>query len=177
MDACRRPQCRSVCAALVGMALTFGMGGGAPAEPLPSPSGPVILTIEGKIEHTNAPGAAEFDLESLEQLGLTELRTWTPWTDGEAAFEGVPAQRLMEVVGAAGTTVHAKALNDFESSIPLDDFERYPVLLATRVDGQPLEVRDKGPIWIVYPWSEEPELDDLPTRRKSVWQLRSLRVE
>jgi hypothetical protein len=73
--------------------------------------------------------------------------------------------------------VRAHALNDFESTIPLADFELYPVLLATRIDGRRLEVRDKGPIWIVYPWSTYPELDDLATRRKSVWQLRSLRVE
>ena len=71
-----------------------------------------------------------------------------------------------------GATVRAVALNDYESIIPLADFERYQVLLATRIDGEQLRVRDKGPIWIVYPWSDHPELDDETTRRKSVWQLR-----
>jgi hypothetical protein len=137
----------------------------------------VILTVDGAITHTNAPGVAEFDLAMLEQLGLTRLRTWTPWSDDELEFEGVPAQRLMEAVGATGDEVRASALNDFESTIPLADFERYPVLLATRADGKQLEVRDKGPIWIIYPWSSHAELDDLPTRRKSVWQLRSLHVQ
>ena len=146
------------------------------ADELPRPEGPVILTVDGAITRTNGTGVAEFDRAMLEQLGLIRLRTWTPWNDGEAEFEGVPAQRLMEAVGATGSTVHANALNDYESLIPLTDFERYPVLLATRLGGQPLTVRDKGPIWIVYPWSTHPELDDLPTRRKSVWQLRSLHV-
>ena len=147
------------------------------AEPLPRPEGPVILTVDGAITHTNAPGAAEFDLAMLEQLGLVRLRSWTPWNEGEADFEGISAQRLMEAVGATGSTVQARALNDYESIIALADFVRYPVLLATRVDGRQLTVRNKGPIWIVYPWSAHPELDDLPTRRKSVWQLRSLRVQ
>jgi len=89
----------------------------------------------------------------------------------------VLARQLMAAVGATGTTVRAVALNDFESTIPLADFDRYPVLLATSIDGRQLEVRDKGPIWIVYPWSDHPELDDLPTRRKSVWQLSSLHVQ
>ena len=78
---------------------------------------------------------------------------------------------------STGSEVRASALNDFESTIPLADFKQYPVLLAMAMDGQQLRVRDKGPVWIVYPWSDYPGLDDLPTRRKSVWQLRSLRVD
>ena len=104
--------------------LAFEAGDRLRADQLPRPEGPVILTVEGAITHTNAPGAAEFDLAMLERLGLVRLRTWTPWTDGELEFEGVPAQRLMEAVGAAGSAVRASALNDFESTIPLADFAR-----------------------------------------------------
>jgi hypothetical protein len=162
---------------LIGLALTVAMSAPLRADDLPRPADRVILTIAGAITRTNAPGQAEFDRAMLEELGLTRLRTWTPWTEGEPEFEGVLALRLMAAVGATGTTVRAVALNDFESAIPLADFEHYPVLLATRIDGKQLRVRDKGPIWIVYPWSGHPELDDLPTRRKSVWQLRSLHVQ
>jgi hypothetical protein len=50
------------------------------------------------------------------------------------------------------------------------------VLLAVRMNGQLMRTRDKGPIWIVYPWSGHPELDDFLTREKSVWQLNALHV-
>ena len=163
--------------ALIGFALIVAMGDRPRADELPRPEDRVILTVAGAITRTNAPGQAEFDRAMLEELGLTRLRTWTPWTEGEPEFEGVLATRLMAAVGATGTEVRALALNDFESTIPVEDFGRYPVLLATRIDGRQLRVRDKGPIWIVYPWSDHPELDDLPTRRKSVWQLRSLHVQ
>jgi hypothetical protein len=163
--------------ALIGVTLLLGAGEPPHAAELRRPRGAVILTIEGAIAHTNAPGRAEFDRAMLEELGLSRRRTWTPWTDGEREFEGIFASQLMAAVGATGTAVRANALNDFESMIPLSDFERYPVLLAMRIDGRQLEVRDKGPLWIVYPWSDYPELDDLPTRRKSVWQLASLHVQ
>jgi hypothetical protein len=162
--------------AVIGFALIVALGGPLRADHLPRPTDRVILTIAGAITHTNAPGEAEFDRAMLEELGLARLRTWTPWTEGEPEFQGVLARQLMVAVGATGTEVRAFALNDFESTIPLADFDLYPVLLATRIDGKQLQVRDKGPIWIVYPWSDYPELDDLPTRRKSVWQLRSLDV-
>jgi hypothetical protein len=136
----------------------------------------VVLTVTGAIGLTNAPGRADFDLDMLERLGLGRLTTWTPWTEGEVEFEGVWARRLMEAVRANGTQVDALALNDYEQTIPLEDFDKYDVLLATRVNGQLMRVRDKGPIWIVYPWSEHPELDDFATREKSVWQLSALHV-
>jgi hypothetical protein len=146
------------------------------ADGLALPRDRVVLTVTGAIGLTNAPGRAEFDLDMLERLGLGRLTTWTPWTDGEVEFQGVLARRLMAAIGANGTEVDALALNNYQQTIPLEDFERYDVLLATRVNGELMRVRDKGPIWIVYPWSAHPELDDFATREKSVWQLSTLHV-
>jgi hypothetical protein len=108
-------------------------------------------------------------------LGVGRLTTWILRTNGGIEFEGVWA-RLMEAVGARGTEVRARALNDYEETIPLEEFHRYEVLLALRMEGQPMQVRNKGLIRIVYPWSDRPELDDYPTREKSVWQLSALHV-
>lgn len=163
-----------VAVALLGAAATASAA--APCD-LPRPTGRVVLTVTGAIDCTNAPdGRAEFDRETLGALGLSELTTRTPWTDGEVTFEGVLARDLMAAVGARGTTARAVALNDYEADIPLADFERYPVLLAMRADGEPLRVRDKGPLWVIYPWSRHPELGDADTRGKSVWQLELLDV-
>jgi hypothetical protein len=146
------------------------------AAKLPSPQGPIILTVTGVLANATNSTRIEFDLSALEHLGLTKLITWTPWTNGEVEFEGVLARRLMDAVGARGSEVEVRALNDYEEVIPIEDFSRYDVLLAMRMNGQLMRVRDKGPIWIVYPWSDHPELDDFATREKSVWQLNALHV-
>jgi hypothetical protein len=57
------------------------------------PQGPVVLTVDGAITRTTAPGRAEFDRAMLEQLGVATLRTWTPWTEGEPEFQRVPARQ------------------------------------------------------------------------------------
>ena len=111
----------------------------------------VILSVTGAISGHGGSGRIDFDLKDLEQLGLTKLTTWTPWTEGEVEFEGVWARRLMEAVGAQGTEVEARALNDYVEVIPIDDFHRYDLLLAVRMNGQLMRTRDKGPIWIVIP--------------------------
>lgn len=143
---------------------------------LPRPTGAVILTVTGAITRTNAPGRAEFDAGMLEALGIETLTTSTSWTDGPQDFEGVRASRLLEAVGANGTEIDAVALNDYVADIPIATIKEYRVLLALRQNGVTLTPRDKGPVWIVFPRDEFPELNDPRIDIRWVWQLRSIEV-
>lgn len=149
----------------------------APAMEISQPSGKVILTVSGKIENTNRPGAADFDLEMLEALGTEALSTTTSWTDGIQEFSGIPLRKVMSAVGARGKTVEAIALNDYTYEIEIEDFSRFPVILATKLNGRPLKVRDKGPLWIVYPLDDFREPEQIQIERRMVWQLRQLIVK
>ena len=144
---------------------------------LPRPSGQIILTVTGKITRTNVPGKAEFDRNLLTSLGLHQFTTSTPWTEGTPTFEGVLLRNLMVAVGATGHKVEASALNDYVSLIPMTDFDRYDVLLVLDMNGQALSRRDKGPIWIVYPLDQHPEIVDLGKISHLVWQLARLDVQ
>ena len=146
----------------------------AVAAPLAKPTGPVILTVTGAIAETNAPGRAEFDQAMLQALGTDEVRTSTEWTEGQPLFEGVRFSKLLDAVGAKGTTVLARALNDYSGEIAVDDLRKYPVLLALRINGAALHP-DKAPIWIIYPRDDYPALkerDDLLW----AWQLATIDV-
>ena len=62
---------------------------GAPATSDATPvQDRVILSVTGAISGPGGSGQIDFDLKDLEQLGLTRLTTWTPWTEGEVEFEG-----------------------------------------------------------------------------------------
>lgn len=148
----------------------------ARANELPAPRGRPILEVGGAIERTNAPGKAVFDLAMLEALGLRELSTVTPWTVGEQRFAGIDPRALLQAVGARGTELEATALDGCRVVVPIADFERFPVILATRRDGRPMPVRERGPLWLVYPWSAHPETAAQPYRGRAIWQLRTLVV-
>ena len=152
------------------------LAGAATAGALPAPQGKVLLEIKGEIERTNTNGAAVFDLAMLAGLGIEQLRTVTAWTEGEQLFEGLPLRRVLDAVGARGDRLKALALNDYESTIALDDPAAAHAFLAFKRNGSPMRVRDKGPLWIVFPWSEHPELVTDKIRTWSVWQLKSLEV-
>jgi hypothetical protein len=155
----------------------FGWGGiAARAGELPLPQGPVVLTVSGSIANTNAEGHAKFDRNMLENIGLTEFRTMTNWFEDEVHFEGILARELLTVVAAEGKVVHAQALNGYHVEIPLDDFRSYDVLLALKMNGSYMKIRDKGPIWLVYPQSAHDELDRPEIYARWIWQLESFEV-
>ncbi len=166
--------------ALLGAATTASATASAPApataKDLAVPQGRVILTVSGRIDHSNSKGVIEFDRAMLEAMPTTTIETMTPWTDGVARFEGPLMRDLMKWVGARGSRLRATALNDYAVEIPIEDFERYPVILAMKVNGEILRTRDKGPLWIIYPWSDRPELRSEVGYSRSIWQIKELVV-
>ncbi|WP_020682391.1 molybdopterin-dependent oxidoreductase [Marinobacterium rhizophilum] len=157
--------------------LLSAMGIQTMAGSLPQPSGRVILTVEGALSNTNGDGVARFDREMLEDLSMHLTRTDTPWTEGVIAFEGPLGRRLLDYVGARGQTLIVTALNDYSTEVPLADFYEYDVILALKMDGDYIRIRDKGPIFIVYPFADNPALHTEVIHNRSVWQLKSIRIK
>ena len=82
----------------------------------------------------------------------------------------------MALVGAKGTTVTAIALNDYKVDIPMADFTQYNVILAMTVDDKPMSRREKGPLWIIYPRDDHPDLKTPEMDSRFLWQLKTLEV-
>jgi hypothetical protein len=162
---------------LLATGLLLGLSQRGAAQDLAAPSGRVILSISGKIARRNSPDAAQFDLPMLEALGAQSFTTTTPWHNGPVVFEGVPMARLLREVGANGTSITAQALNDYSTEIPITDFEKYPVILAYKRDGAYMAVRDKGPLFIVYPYDSDPTLKHQLFYSRSAWQVARIIVK
>lgn len=146
------------------------------AATLATPRGPVVLTVSGAIANTNDGPLARFDLPMLDAIDRSSFTTATPWHDHRARFEGISGKALLAAIGATGTSVSAIALNDYSSTIPLSDFAELGLLIACRVDGKQLTVREKGPLWIVYPFDSSPKLNSGVYHGRSVWQLARLEI-
>jgi hypothetical protein len=149
----------------------------AGADPLPQPAGKPVLTISGKIAVTNKDTSAVFDRAALESLGTVAFTTATPWYKEPVTFEGVPLAKLMAAVGASGEKIVAFALNDYSAEVPMEDVRKYNVILALKRDGEYMPVRDKGPLFIVYPFDSDPELKNRVYYGRSVWQVARLEIK
>ena len=163
-------------AALVALAAT-ACGRAARAQALAAPGEPVVLTVGGRIVHTNAPGEARFDMTMLAALPQHSFSTRTPWYATARKFTGVRLRDLLAAVGAADADLRAIALNDYRADIPTEDVRLGEVTIAYLLDDEPMRVRDKGPLVVMYPFDSRRELRTAVHYSRAVWQLHRIEVK
>jgi len=142
-----------------------------------APPGTVVLSITGRIERPNAGERHDFDMAALAALPQREVTVKMPWYRTKHTFSGPLLRDVLAAAGASGTRLTAVALNDYRVDLPVADAHRWPVLVATQRDGQPMAVRDKGPLFIVYPYDDSAELRSAQYFARSAWQLRRIEVQ
>lgn len=151
-------------------------GGPALADDLPSPEGEVVLTISGEILNENAEGKAQFDMDMLASMPATRFRTTTLWTEGVKTFKGVALVELLDRLGVSQGTIRATALNDYSIEIPYESLRAGAPIVAYELDGAPMPRRQKGPLWIVYPYDSDEAFRQEVIYSRSIWQLDRIEI-
>lgn len=144
---------------------------------LDAPTGRPILTISGAISKPNAGKEAKLDMKMIEALPQQTFTTRTPWFDKPVTFTGPLLADVMAAVGAKGSALAATAINDYTITIPMDDVNARKVIMARLIDGKPIPVREKGPLFVVYPFDTDAKLRTSVYYERSIWQLKSLDVK
>lgn len=148
----------------------------AVAAELASPQGEIVLTVSGSIKSMNQGDAAVFDLEMLEAMPSETYKTTTIWTDGMQELTGVPLSDFLNSLGAESGHITATAVNDYAVDFPINEMKTSRALLAYHNFGEPMSLRDKGPLWIVFPFDEGPEYQTEVNYSRSIWQLSKIEV-
>lgn len=149
----------------------------AAADGLPAPKGRVILTVSGQIEEANRGKDAVFDMAMLEALPQQTFTTRTPWYDKPMTFTGPRLADVLAAVKAKGQTIKATAINDYTISIPAADAAAHGVIVARLLNGEPMPVREKGPLFVIYPFDSKAELRSSTYYERSIWQLKRMSIE
>ena len=177
------PAPRASSLAALALALLAALPGGArpvraEASALPPPAGEVLLVVAGAIDRPNVGAEAHLDRAHLESLPRARFETTTPWSEPgvRKRFEGVLLGALLDAVGARGGRVEAHGLDDYSAVIEGVDLARYPVIVADTEDGETLTLRRLGPLRIVFPYDDHPELRTQANMARAVWQLVRLDV-
>ena len=162
----RRSLLAGIAALLVGVTACL-YGGSQAASPL------LVVRQLGN----GAAAEVTFTEEQLQAMPQVTVHTSTEFTDGLVAFTGPLARDVLAAANLGdATTAHLVASNDYALDVPVSDFMNYNVILALEADGKKLSRRDKGPIWLMYPLDDHPELQDPAYTIRLVWQLTTVEL-
>jgi hypothetical protein len=144
---------------------------------LDKPIGPALLRISGLVTQPNMQQQAVFDMAMLQALPQHSFTTQTPWYAEPVKFTGPLLRDVLAAAGAKGEGITAIALNDYRTEIPFSDAFKYDLIVATLMNDQPMPVREKGPLFLVYPFDSKAELQAATFYNRSAWQLRALQIK
>lgn len=134
-------------------------------------TGSVILDIKPE-KGTSEP--IEFDRTGLEALPQVTVNTKTPWHDGVVVFEGPLIGDVLKVTGFKGVEIEVIALNGYRAKIPVSDLQEFGPILALKENGEYMRIRDRGPIFVIYPFDQKPQINNEIYYSRSVWQVREI---
>ncbi len=148
-----------------------------PGMEIPRPNEKPILTVSGLVGVTNQADTLVMDRNMLEAVGTVAYRIQDPFEGRPITFSGVLMRDLLALwqVDERVQQVRLTALNDYQVTIPVEDFYTYPILLALRADGKLMDARYRGPVMLVYPLGHY-EFDIPLVRRRWIWQIRAIEL-
>lgn len=119
----------------------------------------------------------EYSMADLEALGATEIETKTIWTEGPQVFVGVSIPALMKDAEIDDGVLIASAVNDYSIEIPLADETTASAIIAYSRNGETMSLRDKGPLWVIYPYSRSTDYQSEAVYSRSIWQLNRIALK
>lgn len=135
-----------------------------------------LLSVSGDIEPSSGEAILALDMAMLRELPETTFETSTIWTDGVHTFKGVSLADLMTELGVEDGMLVATAINDYAVEIPVSDAVEDGPIIAYLMDGEEMTVRDKGPLWVIYPYDSNADYRSEVVYSRSIWQLDRLEI-
>ncbi len=149
-----------------------------PGSAIPVPVDDVVLTLTGDIAIKNVGDTLQFDMPTLENLGLVKYTVDDPWLNASVTYTGVLMSDLRNYAGASESAknFYIGALDDSTVTIPVDDVEKWPILLATRSNGDYMSVGAAGPTRIILPYHKY-NFDRDTYNGYWIWNLATMEIE
>ncbi len=118
-----------------------------------------------------------FNVAALERLPRHVIETNTIWTEGVQVFEGVLLKDFLAHIGVSEGNIEASATNEYLIDINVNEATDIAPLIAYKRNGEYMSLRDKGPLWVVFPYDASEEFRRDEIYAQSIWQVDSFLIE
>lgn len=132
-----------------------------------------LLTVHNK----NAESASkEFSRSDLQALPQEEIVTETVWTKGRTVFSGPPLSAIIDAAGLGDGALELVAANGYFVRMEREIIEEDVPIVALLQNGNPMSMRQKGPLWVIFPYDSDEKYQVELIYALSVWQLVEIRI-
>ncbi len=144
-------------------------------NPIQHASLPPVDSDQTILELHTEKGIKSYSLNRLEGLGLKRLSTSTFWSADDGSYEGILLADLLKDAGLYDAEeLLMTAFDGYTLIMPREKWTQWPAFLATRRDGSPLELKEKGPTRILFPRDMDNKLKSDLERTYWIWSLKTI---
>ena len=148
---------------------------------------PALLTVSGAIRHSNRgpldpaldqmmvkhgvqfAKAFTFDAAALQRLPAVTIRPTLEYDAKRHALHGPLLDTVLQAAGVmtgATTLLGLRAVDGYNVALSLADARSHRMIVALRIDGQPLPLGGLGPQWAVYDADRLAAFKDKPLKER-----------
>ena len=114
-----------------------------------SDAGEKKIRMSGNIKNESIKSITPKILET--SLKTTEIHMYNPWEKQPDAYKGVLFNEFVRFYGAGNVSlVTLEAIDDYKVSLTKKMWQNERILLVTRVNGEYISLRKKGPLRIIF---------------------------
>lgn len=114
-------------------------------------------------------------IANIEKLGLKEYKIIDPYTKKNTNYSGVDLKLFANFYGKEEVeSIVFKAIDGYEVTITKNEWQKYNILLATKLNNEYVSYDKKGPLRIIFPnykLASENFAKNLP---KWIWMINSI---
>lgn len=126
-----------------------------------------------KVDYSDGSGrqAVGLTMQDLKELPAAGFKTTTIWTEGKQRFDGVWLKDLAAHLGFDKGRIELTALNEYMMEMDVADIGTSEALIAYARNGEAMPAREKGPLWMVFPYDRDSKFRTEAAFALSIWQL------
>ena len=172
---------------LAAAAVAASLPARAVAAPKAATGGGPVLTVSGAIGKSNRgpfdpaldqlmkkhaiqfDKAWTFDAATIAKLPALTIEPTIEYDAKRHRMQGPLLETLLQAAGVPATAnvlLGLRAVDGYIVMVSLADARRYKMMVATRMDGQPLALGSLGPLWVTYDADNLPAFKDKPLKER-----------
>ena len=115
--------------------------------------------------------------EDLLALPQVTIETSTPWDKEAITFSGPTLKALLTQNNIFEGELNLYASNRYQIQIPWEYIEDTSPIIANRMNGSPFSRRERGPLWLIFPFDSDDRYRGYEVSAMSIWQLISIEID